>query len=527
MTLRLRDTLILVLLWSVVNGLVAWLVRQPGYVDAYYYFNSAQIMRYGGAVEPYFWNYLIAPDALPVALFSYWLPGASLLALPGLLIFPSAPFTGAQIIYILASASLPLLAFELGTTLGGRRTGWYASLLMVFSGIYAVYWSLPETFTPFAVSAGWALYLTGRLGSDSKWWAWLGVGLLTGFAALTRGDGVLVPVVIVLIMLYRMRGELLKKQVGMILPVLIGLLVLYLPWTIREMLLPGEGASALTSLWLVDYEDIFLYPNPVSFRYALDAGIGPNLLARWEAFKSNLMTVIGVQGLVFLIPLMMMGGWKLHDRREIQPSLIYGGLLFLALTLGFAQVGLRGAYLHSSAALAPALMACAAVGLEVTVRWAADHIEHWDADRSTPVFGGMMIAVAAAITLAMVGVKVIGAEGGGIAWNEADRVYGEVGAVLDAEGYAVDAPVMSNNAPGFYYHTGRAGIPVTTGDEAMLLDAVDHYGAQYLVLDQNVVGEMIDLYLNGPKSSRLELVSTFDAESETPVYLYRILPEGS
>jgi len=46
--------------------LTAWLLKQPGYTDAYYYAVGAQQLAGGhGFEEPFIWNYLDPPESVP------------------------------------------------------------------------------------------------------------------------------------------------------------------------------------------------------------------------------------------------------------------------------------------------------------------------------------------------------------------------------------------------------------------------------------------------------------------------------
>src|SRR4051794_17966903 len=81
---RQRDLLLLFVLGLIVNGAVAAVVAQPGYIDAYYYFNGGTFIAQGQWTEPYLWNYVAPPPMLPTPAFGYWQPLASMLAALGI-----------------------------------------------------------------------------------------------------------------------------------------------------------------------------------------------------------------------------------------------------------------------------------------------------------------------------------------------------------------------------------------------------------------------------------------------------------
>src|SRR5690606_27762050 len=90
---------------------LAILVEQPGYMDAYYYYNAAHRLVSGdGLTDPYVWHYLDAPDALPAPSYTYWMPLQSLLA-AGAMRLGGATFGAAQVPSVLCYAGLVTFAF--------------------------------------------------------------------------------------------------------------------------------------------------------------------------------------------------------------------------------------------------------------------------------------------------------------------------------------------------------------------------------------------------------------------------------
>jgi len=82
--------------------LLAALLRQPGYMDAYYYHNAAERLVSGeGLTDPYLWHYLNAPDRLPAPSHTYWMPLQSLLA-AGAMALGGVTFRAAQAPSVLA-----------------------------------------------------------------------------------------------------------------------------------------------------------------------------------------------------------------------------------------------------------------------------------------------------------------------------------------------------------------------------------------------------------------------------------------
>ena len=184
-----RDVLWLFLLAVAVRLSVAVLVPRPGYMDtAYYAAGAVWLVQGGDLTEPFLWNYLGNPAGLPHAGFLYWMPLPSLLAAPFAALFPGS-FFALQLPFALLSAILPLIGYAVAwQATGVRHHAWVAGLLVLFSGFFVPYWTLPETFAPFALFGSLALWLAGR---ERGRLASLLAGLLVGLAHLTRPDGLL------------------------------------------------------------------------------------------------------------------------------------------------------------------------------------------------------------------------------------------------------------------------------------------------------------------------------------------------
>ena len=220
-----QDLLGLFLLSLAVRLIVAVLVSRPGYMDAAYYAAGAvQLAQGGGLNEPFLWHYLDDPATLPHPGFLYWMPLPSLLATPFAALFPGS-FFALQLPFVLLSALLPLVAYAVAWQAtpvlpprvlvavsvvegGVRRRAWAAGLLILFSGFFFPYWTLPETFAPFALFGSLALWLAGKRGVENgegmlDAGRWLLVGLLVGLAHLTRADGILLLPVVILPLLVR------------------------------------------------------------------------------------------------------------------------------------------------------------------------------------------------------------------------------------------------------------------------------------------------------------------------------------
>lgn len=525
---RRRELVLVVVLSLLTNALAALLTSAPSYVDDSYYFNGGLRIATGQSqwpelAEPYFWNYVAASETLPAPGFAYWQPLASLLAALGIgLLRFLPPFRAAQVAFTLVAALVPVLAYLLAEQLGDRRHARVAALLATFSGVYVRYWSLPESFTPFAVSTSAALLLAGVGRQRGRWWSWAAAGVCGALAHLSRADGLLVPAVVGLVAL--LPGELPHRRLRNAVLVVVAYGLTMAPWFARNYAIFGsvQAPGGLSTLWLVDYNDLFAYPPELSAASYFEAGLGVIAGTKLRALGLHLLSFAAVHNLVFLTPLTLASLARRWRRPLLLPAVLYGVLMFAAMTFAFTLPGMRGGWLHSSSALVPFVMANAALGLDDAIRWVAARRSAWNARSAWRVFsaGSVGLALLVTIILPLIGTR----QGGGSQPQRSDpALYGEIGETLAGLGVSPHTRVMSNNTPAFHLATGYGGIPVVNGDESALLRAADDYQVTYLVLDHNVVPELRSVYEEGPTSARLKLLGTYGGASR-PVYLYEILP---
>ncbi|MBN1955647.1 MAG: hypothetical protein JW900_11435 [Anaerolineae bacterium] len=483
---RKRDLVLLLVISLAVRLAMALSITRPGYMDpAYYAAGAVRIAQSGEMSEPYIWHYLDDPAGLPHPAFLYWMPLPSLLAAVPAALFPGS-FFALQIPFALLSAALPLVAYGVAWEASARRrTAWVAGLLTLFSGFFFPYWTLPETFAPFALAGSGALWLAGRRwGQDreSGWWAfsWL-AGLSIGLAHLTRADGILLLPVAMLAPLFVSSPPAkspARSAIAHCLLVITGYLLVMLFWFGRNMAVIGAplAPGGTRTLWLTCYDDIFCYGCDLSLRSYLDWGWREIVYSKLWASGLNLQRFLAEDCLVFMLPFALVGFYRLRRRTPFPLSVIFFLLIYLAHSLAFTFPGPRGGFFHASAAALPFLFAAAAEGLEAAVDWAARR-RRWPRQQAQAVFA--VAAVAAAIALS--GWLALGKARG---WRHVDTLYVEAGRWL-AQQTTGEATVMVANPPAFWYHTGYPAVVVPNGDEAMMMAAVDRYRVDYVLLDQN------------------------------------------
>ncbi|MBN1660847.1 MAG: hypothetical protein JXA93_20800, partial [Anaerolineae bacterium] len=313
-----------------VRLLTAWLLRQPGYTDAYYYATGARQLALGhGLVEPFVWNYLDPPQDVVHPGFLYWMPLASILGWLGTTMLGNS-FRAMQAPFVLISALLPLVAYrlvldlDLDTSPGAQRARRHyallAALLAVVPGFYTHVLVLPDSFAPFALAGSICLWAAGRglqaaehgpRPGASAWFAL--AGLAAGFAHLSRADGLLLLAVALLAALLRpSRKPDPGNRLRSLALCLLGYLAVMSPWFVRNWLVSGSPlpGGGLQTLFLTTYDDMFAYGRPLTLDSYLAWGWDEIARSKLLALGQNSVRLWVENFMIVLLPFSALGLWR-------------------------------------------------------------------------------------------------------------------------------------------------------------------------------------------------------------------------
>jgi 4-amino-4-deoxy-L-arabinose transferase-like glycosyltransferase len=510
--LRSHPYLSLFLLSMVVRFATALAFRQPGYMDAYYYYDIAENLYRGrGFTENFIWNYLTVPGAVEHASNAYWMPLTSVVIWPFFALF-GASFFVSQLPEVLISSALAPLAFYLGVDVfGSRRYGWLMALFTIISGAFFPYFVLPDNLALFALTSLLALVFIYKGLRDSDWYL-LPAGAAIGLSYLTRVDGVLLIVVLlVAFSLARHRWlSPLESPPPRWWPLLLGLAIAGLvvsPWFYLTWLSTGVpfASGGLKVLFLREYNDIFAYARTIDLSYYLnlsqpspDWGLGPLLWSKAQALFNNLL-VVGRPTLLFLSPFFVLGLFVLASRRgdktdaagpgfalrhpdvlwrrvEYAPFLIYVVILYLAMSLAFTFPSTRGSVIHSSGGLLPFAIGAAIAGIDGVIAFVsrrnrpkaqASRQRTWLA---AFVLGALALSLGFTIQMA-------------IGWDDQYRAYQDIAKLVEKDGGA-NSLVMIADPPGYFYITHQPSIVLASDDLDTNLAIAKRYGVSYLALGE-------------------------------------------
>jgi hypothetical protein len=297
--------------------------------------------------------------------------------------------------------------------------------------------------------------------------------------------------------------------------VILGYLLVMLPWFARNWAVSGAPlpAAGAQTMWLTTYDDLFSYGRDLSPQTYLAWGWANILRSKLDALWLNTQTAAAVWGMVFLVPLALIGGWRLRWHPLFRLAAWYGLLLFLAMTFVFTFPGPRGGLFHSGGALLPFIFTAAVVGLDVLVEWAAARRRGWDTGLAKQVFGIGVVGLAVLVSGFLYYQRVIIATPG----RAGDTAYARLVEWLEAEGQA-EAVIMVGDPPGYWYYGGGPSVVVPNEPIEIVLAVAERYGAGYLVLDRNRPAPLGPLFSGAVTHPRLSLVETLPGD----LRVYRI-----
>ncbi len=505
----------------VLRLVVAGLVRQPGYVDAYYYYQIAENWQAGkGLTETTVWNYQAggifdpqAPGNLEHPAFSYWTPLASILIIPFFTVF-GVSFWAASLPFILCSCALPPLAYWLGKLLFGPeqcRYSWLMALVMLFPGRYFLFWNAPDNFAPFALVSLLALaFIYLGLYRNDRWLPL--VGVLCGLAYLSRSDGILLTVTFVISFAWRVWSD--RRNPGpmenlprwkMLLAGLALALLVVSPWLARNLfqlgaMLPANNAKVL---FLRSYQDFFSYNISLDLDYYLSWGWTNILESKLKGLGINAFLLV-FQGLFLLSPLFLLGLWPVRKRPEFRPFLVYSGMLYLAMALGFTEIGSHGTIFHSAGGLIPFQAGIALAGLE----WLR---------RNRPLARAASIMVLVALSVTIYYVVGVGAP----EWDSDYQAALRWESWFNQNAGPKDV-IMVSEPLSFHYATGRHAIAQASDGLMANLEAAKHFQTRWFVLGPERYRGFEELYRT-KSASGMGLELKFRADLADGSQIYEVL----
>jgi hypothetical protein len=478
----------------VVRLVLAIAYPDPAYPDSYYYVDVGRALAQGhGFNVDFIWVFaevggkIPANPVLPIPSNAHWLPLTSIIQAGFISVFGMSPLVSAMPLILLGSLTAPLV--WLISREAGLRTsvGIGAALLAGAPGAGAAFLSQPENFGILQPLVALTIYLMARgLKGDAR--AYALAGLCVGFASLARNDGIFLGVAVAVVFFadrirsLRSRGALRPTIPFWAAVACFGLYLLVMaPWWARQLSVFGSispTASSGDALWIrtmAEWNSITAQPSIAKF---LEQGLGTIVQVRVLGLVAALGNFAVIIGSIVLVPFMAIGAWRHRHTVDFQPWMLYAVIVFLAAAIIYPVHVPGGAFIHSAIGLSGHAYLLAMEGVLAAVGWMAARRPRWNAGQAGAVF----ITAVVAFVLALVPVYAGGVQQ---TWDETRQPRIALAGALDRLGVGMDERILSIDAAGIKYWTGRGGM-VTPDDPMDTIEAVARaYHPRWLVVEKN------------------------------------------
>ena len=470
--------------------------NNPGYMDSEFYYLAGKQIAIGEHTIPVIWNYLDNPTGLPNQIFTYWMPGASVVSAISMKIF-GLNFLGSRFLLLLLSAAIAPIAYLIAYSVtNNRMTSVLAGLISIVPGYYLKFLTIPETILIYIIFGGLFFSKTVKVwksiqGRTTSKFDYVLLGLYAGILHITRVDGILFLFfgffAIIFILIKSNKDKLLQNTINLFIFIFFYLLLTG-PWYFSNLRIFGSLFSPATSkaMWISTYDDTFIFPSSqLTFRYWLENGLSLRLSQIFDSLKMNLGTFIGVQTQIVGLPLFILGIKRNWKNSLMRIGIIYLILIFIIMTFIFPLAGARGGFLHSSSASQIIIWILLADGFMGFVEWGITR-RNWTLQRSIKMFLPTYLSILLVFTIFVFYRDVIGTDFAYKKWDNDYRRYNEIETIINSNSSGKDDILMINNPLGYYYSTERWSLVLPNSDYKNFQEAIEIYDVHYLVLDENL-----------------------------------------
>lgn len=494
----MRTPLLLYGLAFLVRSVLVLMYTDPAYPDSYYYVDVARALANGhGLNVDFVWIFaevggkLPANPVLPIPSNAHWLPLASFIQAPFIVVLGQTAIASALPMVLIGSLAGPL-TWAIARDLGASRTVQLgAGVLGAIPAAGTVFMAQPENFAIFQPLVAAILWLAARgLRGDVR--AYVAAGLLVGLASVARNDAYLLGGTVGLVFVVdRVRAWRRKRPAALPWRAALGCFGLFLlvvgPWWYRQLTEFGSispTASSGNALWIREYRQWNSITADVSFDAFLAQGIGPIIGSRVFGFVAAAANFAVLIASVVLMPFILWGAWLRRRSNDFVPWFLYVLILFAGATLIFPLHVPGGAFIHSAVGMGSIAYILALEGVAALVAAIARRRSAWDPRVATPLFSWAIVIFVVATAALYAPVAQAG-------WNASREPRLALAAELNRLGVSPTERLMSIDAAGYKYFTGRPGV-VSPDDPIDVIRAVaDGYDIRWLVLDRSAIVEAL------------------------------------
>jgi hypothetical protein len=468
----------------------------PGYPDSFYYVDVARALAAGqGLNVDFVWIFgevggrLPADPVLPIPSNAHWLPLASFIQAPFVAVMGPTAIASALPMVLIGSLAAPL-TWAIARDIGASKTVQIgAGVLGAIPAVGVVFMSQPENFAIFQPLVAAVLWLAARgLRGDVR--AYVAAGFLVGLASIARNDAYLLGGAVGLVFVIdRVRAWRSGRAPALPFMAAVGCLGLFLlvvgPWWYRQLTLFGSispTASSGTALWLTSYRQWNSITADTSFAAFMAQGWGEIIASRVFGFVAAAANFAVIIASVILMPFIVWGAWLRRRSDDFLPWFLYVVIMFAGAALIFPLHVPGGAFIHSAVGMAPHAYILALEGVAALVLAIARRRPAWQPSVAVPVFTWAIIALVLASAAFYSPVA-------HASWS-VDRIPRTALAdALDRMGIPVTDRLMTIDAAGFKYFTGRPGVVSPDDPIDTIRDVAEGYDIRWLVIERSATVE--------------------------------------
>ncbi len=510
----MRTPLLLYGLALLVRALLIWQFPDPAYPDSAYYVDVARALHAGAGFNvDFIWIFpevggtIPAVPTLPIPSNAHWMPLASIVQVPFLAIFGNVAWASAAPFALIGAVGAPL-TWAIARDAGARPfVAVGAGILVAIPLLSTVFMAQPDNFSLYQSLVIASLWMAARAfrGGPNAGRSFVLAGLFAGLATLARNDGLFVLLSLGVVFAWdrwrawRAGRSSEVRRPAIPLAAAVGAVAVFAlvmaPWWARQLAVFGSLSPSTASgkvLFIRDIGEWNSITTPASLEHLLGMGVGPLVATRVGGAIAAAMIYLTLVCGFILGPTMVIGAWARRRSTDFGPFFVYAAILFTFSALVSAVHVPGGTFIHSAVALAPYSYILALEGIVVVIGWAATRRPSWDREVALRVFGGA--AIASAVVIALVGSLAVHAN-----WSSRRAVANQVAQALEAAGAPASDRVMSIDAAGTRYWTGRGGVVLVNDPLDTIHDVARAYDIRWLVLDRgDAVGAVGPILDGGP-----------------------------
>lgn len=485
----------------------------PAYPDSFYYVNVARALAAGDGLRvDFIWIFadvggtIPTNPILPIPSNAHWMPLASLVQVPFIWMLGPTAWASALPFAIIGAVAAPL-TWAVARDAGSRPLVAVSAGLLVATPVLSTPFMVqPDNFSLFQPLVVGALWL-GAHGLRGSGRAFVAAGALGGLATLARNDGLLVLVALGLAVLWdrararrlrdspagggpRIGGPRIDGRAALGAVAAFGLVMI--PWWVRQLTTFGSLSPSTASgkvLFIRSIEEWNSIATPASLDRLLAMGAGPLMATRMAGLTAAIAIFAQVIAGLILVPFLLVGGWARRRSSDFGVFFLYGALLFAFSALISAVHVPGGTFLHSAVALVPHSFILVVEGIVLVVDKVVARRPALRPEQTRRLFVGAAVAFAGVMAVAG---SVIVHSG----WSAQRDDRQAVSAALDGAGVPMTDRVMSIDAAGYRYWTGRGGVVLVNDPIDTIRRVAAAYDIRWLVLNRGDGVAAVESILN-------------------------------